>query len=161
MLHLIPAPLHRALYRIAHRLRRRWQRRFCSEIHGCSVIAFDEAGHVLLVRHSYGSAVWAFPGGGISASEDPLEGALREFSEELGCTVSEPRYLGVLDEDFHGMRNVAHIFAGRIEGHPRPDMRELVAARFFALDDLPDDCASTVAPRLGLLRNIEISSART
>lgn len=155
MLHLIPAPLHRALYRIAHRVRRRWQRHLYSEIHGCSVIAHDGEGRVLLVRHSYGAAVWAFPGGGIAPSEDPLAGAMREFSEELGCTISDARYLGMLDEQFHGMRNVAHIFAGLIEGDPRPDMRELVAARFFALDDLPDDCARTVAPRLALLKLLQ------
>ncbi len=152
MLHLIPAPLHRAAYRLAHRVRVRWLRWSGRTIHGCSMIARDDQGRVLLVRHSYGTGLWAFPGGGMNRGEEPLAAALREFTEELGCTVSDPRHLGTLDEDYHGARNVAHVFTGLVAGEPRPDMRELVDAQFFAVDDLPERTSRTVAPRLALLQ---------
>src|SRR5690606_8180249 len=61
MLHLIPAPLHRLLYRIADRLRRQWWKVRRPTRNSVLVIAFDGAGRVLLVRHSYGPPVWALP----------------------------------------------------------------------------------------------------
>lgn len=153
MLHLIlPAPLHRLAYRLAHWLRVRWLRWSGRTIHGASMIARDGAGRVLLVRHSYGSRLWAFPGGGLDRGEDPLAGAVREFAEELGCSVTSPVHLGTLEENFHGAHNVAHVFSGLIAGEPRPDMREIVEARFFAPDDLPQGLSRTVRPRLALLQ---------
>jgi len=156
MLHLIagliPAPLHRLLYRVAHSSRKRWLRWRGGEVHGCSVIARDAAGRVLLVRHSYGSGLWSFPGGGINRGEEPAMGAAREFSEELRCGLTDLRHLGTLDEQFHGARNVAHVFTGDISGEPRPDMREIVEARFFGLDDLPENRSRMVDARLELLR---------
>ncbi|MFC3096829.1 NUDIX domain-containing protein [Alteraurantiacibacter palmitatis] len=151
MLHLIPASLHRQLYRVAHRLRGLWLRLRGGEVHGCSIIARDATGRVLLVRHSYGSGWWAFPGGGMHRGEDALAAALREFAEELGCTVTDPVHLATVEEMFHGARNVAHIFTGLIDGEPLPDGREIIAAQFFAPDALPPDTAPNVQRRLALL----------
>lgn len=151
MLHLIPAPLHRLLYRLAHWGRARWLRVSRREVHGCSMIARDAAGRVLLVRHSYGAPVWSFPGGGMAKGEDPALAVRREFAEELRSEVTGLTHLGTLDELYHGARNVAHVFTGLIVGEPRPDMREIVEARFFALDALPDGLSRTVAARVTLL----------
>ena len=132
-------------------MRGAWLRLRGGEVHGCSIIARDGAGQVLLVRHSYGSGWWAFPGGGMRRGEDALAAALREFAEELGCTVRDPVHLATVVEAFHGARNVAHIFTGLIDGEPRPDGREIIAAQFFAADALPSDTAPNVKRRLALL----------
>jgi ADP-ribose pyrophosphatase YjhB (NUDIX family) len=145
MLHLIPAPLHRALYRLAHFTRKNWLQLRGGEVHGCTIIARDAQGRVLLVRHSYGSRAWAFPGGGMRKDEDVLAAAGRELAEELRCGLIDPVHLGTLDKTFHGARHIAHAVSGLAHGEPRPDMREVVEARFFAVDALPDGCSRSVA----------------
>lgn len=151
MLHLIPPVLHRALYRLAHQLRKNWLQLVGGEVHGCTIIARDGAGRVLLVRHSYGSQQWAFPGGGMRKGEDVLVAACREFAEELRCGLIDPQHLGTLDKDFHGARHIAHAVTGQADGEPRPDMREVVEARFFDIDALPAGASPAVAVWLQML----------
>lgn len=151
MFHLIPAPLHRALFRLGHGLRRMFLRHVAGEVYGCCVIGRDGEGRILLVRHSYGPPVWALPGGGMRRDEDPEAAALRELHEELGCTLAEPVHLGLQRNEFLGSVNHVQVFSGLVQGEPRPDMREVVEARFFALDALPGNLSRTVSYRLELL----------
>ena len=151
MLHLIPAPLHRRLYRIAHAVRLRWLRLRGGTIYGCSMVARDAAGRVLLVRHSYGSDAWEFPGGGMRRGEDAEAAVRREFAEELGCGLREVEWLGRMEDPFHGATNVVEVFTGLVDGEPRPDGRELVAVRFFAPDALPQPSSRRVARRMEML----------
>jgi ADP-ribose pyrophosphatase YjhB (NUDIX family) len=151
MLHLIPPVLHRALYRLAHQARKNWLQLVGGQVYGCTIIARDGNGHVLLVRHSYGSRQWAFPGGGMKPDEDVLAAATREFAEELRCGLIDPLHLGTLDKTFHGARHIAHAVTGLAHGEPNPDMREVVEARFFARDALPDGTSRSVGVWLELL----------
>lgn len=153
MLHLIPAALHRRLYRLAHVARRCWLRLRGGEVHGCSVIARDAEGRVLMVRHSYGSGSWEFPGGGIGRGEAPEEAARREFAEELGCGLAGLTFLGTIEEPYHGAINKVRVFTALVDGDPRPDGRELVATRFFRRDELPVPLGRKAASRLGLLEH--------
>ena len=137
MLHLIPAPLHRLLYRVAYRARARW-RRFRGKLStGVSVIACDGEGRVLLVRHSYGSGRWTLPGGGRGRGEDPETCARREIREELGCELVDVTLFEISHREINGAPDRSHVFTARLEGEPRPDRREVVEAGWFALDALP------------------------
>ena len=115
------------------------------------MVARDEAGRILLVRHSYGADVWTFPGGGLRRHETPLAAAMREFREELGCGLVDVRRLATIREPFLGAINIAHIYTGRVDGAPRADRREIVEARFFARDSLPEPLSRAVAPRMAAL----------
>ena len=126
MLHLIPPPLHRRLYRIADRLRRQWWK-----------VRRPTRNSVVVVRHSYGPQVWALPGGGIDRGEDPATAAVREFREELGSPLSDVRELSHVMEPDSGSIDRLHVFVARVAGSPSADMREIVAAEFFDLGDLP------------------------
>ena len=139
MLHLIPAPLHRWLYRVAYRLRGRWRRYKGSLSLGVAVIALDGEGRVLLVRHSYGSGHWALPGGGRGQRENPEACARREMREELGCGLADMVLFEISHRQIHGAPNRSHVFSARIEGEPKPDGREIVEAGWFPLDALPPD----------------------
>ena len=141
MLHLIPPPLHRGLYMIAHATRRRWWWLTRARLVGCRVLAFDAQGRLLLIRHSYGSRRWMLPGGGIGAKESPIGAAVRELQEETGCTLLDPRSVAMLDEPLYGTSNRVHVIAGLTLDPPQCDGREVIEARFFATDALPADLA--------------------
>lgn len=64
--------------------------------HAGLIIKASTSGRVLLTQRTpfhgddeatYGK--WEFPGGGIDEGEDPLDGAIREFTEETGLTLPE------------------------------------------------------------------------
>jgi 8-oxo-dGTP pyrophosphatase MutT (NUDIX family) len=139
MLHLIPPPLHRVLYRLADRARRSWWRLRKPHRNSAHIVAFDEAGKVLLVRHSYGRRVWTLPGGGVGRNESPRAAALREFREELACGLVDLRSLGVTKQEESGSRDMKHVFAAGLAGIPVIDRREIVAAQLFDPAALPAD----------------------
>jgi len=145
---LIPAPLHRTALRLAHALRRRWWRIARVRLEGCRIIARDAQGRVLLIRHSYGSGNWMLPGGGIGRREEPLAAARRELAEETALTLVEPRCLAVEEEPLYGTVNRVHLFTGEAQGEPRCDGREVIEARFFAPDSLPERLSPTLARQL-------------
>ena len=139
MLHLIPAPLHRLLYRAADRTRRVWWRIRPSPRTGVVVIAFDEQGRVLLARHSYGPPAWTLPGGGIGRGELPEQAAVREIREELGCGLADLVPVDV-DEHLPGSLDHQQVFAGRLVGEPVADMREITAIAWVDPENLPEPC---------------------
>ena len=141
MLRLIPAPLHRGLYIVAHAARRRWWRLSGARLVGCRVLAFDRHGQLLLIRHSYGSRRWMLPGGGIGAKESPIAAAMREMLEETGCRLDDARSVAMLDEPLYGTTNRVHVITGNTADQPRGDGREVIAAQFFPTDALPPDMA--------------------
>jgi ADP-ribose pyrophosphatase YjhB (NUDIX family) len=152
MPHLIPAPLHRWLYRVAYRVRARWRRFVRHESLGVSVIARDGDERILLVRHSYGSGRWALPGGGRGRREDPEACARREMREELDCALIDLAFFEVSHRKVHGASDRSHVFTARIEGEPQPDGREIIEAGWFALDALPADIVPTSLRQLERFR---------
>ena len=153
MLYLIPAPAHRIILRFAHATRRRWWRLRKPRLAGCRVLALDEAGRVLLVRHSYGSGKWMPPGGGLERGEDVLAAARRELLEETGCSLDWALHLELAEEVLHGAQNTVHVVAGITRDVPKADGREIIEVAFFAAHALPDDMPALFRARLpGWLR---------
>jgi ADP-ribose pyrophosphatase YjhB (NUDIX family) len=150
MLRLIPAPLHRLALRVAHDARKNWWQLAKPRVNSVIVIVRDDAGHVLLVRHTYGRADWTLPGGGIRRGEEPAAAARREFTEELGCELLAIEDAGTHKLILHGARVTRHLFTGEADGTPEPDGREVADARFFARDALPRQCSSIVEKYLAL-----------
>jgi ADP-ribose pyrophosphatase YjhB (NUDIX family) len=148
----LPAPLHRALLPLAHDLRHRWRRWRRVPIAGVSVILTNPAGEVLLLRHSYGPAGWALAGGGLGPWEDPEAAARREVREELDISLGALDRIALIEEVISGSPHTAHIFAAVIDELPRPDGREIIEARFFALDSLPDNLGRITHSRLAMWR---------
>lgn len=153
MLHLIPAPLHRALLPLAHRVRRRWRHWRKVPLAGCSVIVARMDGAVLLVRHSYGLAQWALPGGGLGRGEEPAACARRELHEELGLVPEHLHLLGQLEEVISGSPHTAYVFHCLCDAAPQIDGREIVEARFYPTHSLPAPLSDITRRRLELWRS--------
>jgi len=63
---------------------------------GCSVAAFDDDGHVVLIKHA-DNGRWALPGGYAEVGSPPSANAVRELHEETGFDAELERLIGVYD----------------------------------------------------------------
>jgi 8-oxo-dGTP diphosphatase len=105
---------------------------------GAAAIIFDEAGRVLLVKHTYGELNWELPGGGSEGNESMSGTAVRETWEETGLRVEVERLIGIYylpSLDAHGLtflcRNVEPQQA------PTPSSAEISECRYWPVDALP------------------------
>ena len=137
MLYLIPRPVHIVALRTVHFIRLRWWRWSGARVTGCRVVVLDDTDRVLLIRHSYGSRGWMLPGGGLKRCEDARAAAAREVMEEAGLQLSGIVEVGFVSDVLHGAVHEVRIVAGWTGDSPLPDGREVIEARFFALDSLP------------------------
>lgn len=147
---IIPAPLHRALLPLAHRVRHRWRKYRGKPIAGVSVVLTNFDGDVLLLRHSYGPKVWALPGGGLKPGEDAEACARREVMEELSVEVGPLHSLGAIEEELSGSPHTAHLFTATCNARPKPDRREVDEARFFPTHSLPEPLGEVTRRRLSV-----------
>jgi ADP-ribose pyrophosphatase YjhB (NUDIX family) len=152
VLRLIPAPVARRLLPLAHLVRHRWRRWRGAPLRGCAVVIENGAGEILLLRHSYGPEVWALPGGGIGAREAPELAARREMEEELGLRLEGLTLIATAEEVISGSPHTGFLFAATTPDVPRPDRREVIEARFFAPDALPEPLGRITRSRLALWR---------
>jgi ADP-ribose pyrophosphatase YjhB (NUDIX family) len=141
----LPAPLHRALMPLAHRLRHAWRRWRGTPIAGVSVVITNLGGDVLLLKHSYGPDVWALPGGGLKPGEDPLLAARREVREELGIELPAIELFATMEEVISRSPHTAYLFAAICD---QPDRREIIEARFFPSHSLPEPLGRTTRTRI-------------
>jgi len=114
------------------------------EVPTVSIITFDDAQRVLLVRHAEGND-WSTPGGMIEPYEIPADAAVREIWEETGLYVELTRLIGVFGGDActstysngDKLSWISTVFAGKpMRGHLRPDGVETLDARYFSADDM-------------------------
>jgi 8-oxo-dGTP diphosphatase len=82
----------------------------------------DGVPHFFLARrslHCHNGGTWAIPGGALDHGEEPLEGALREFSEEIGVHLGEHTVVQSHEDD-HGGWSYWTIVVDIAERFPEP-----------------------------------------
>lgn len=107
-------------------------------------LVFDDAGRVLLARHS-NAGLWVAPGGAIDPDESPVDAVVREVFEETGLHVEPVNLLGV----FGGPSFRVHYANGDETGYvmvvyecrvlggtPTPDGEEILELRWVAPDEI-------------------------
>jgi ADP-ribose pyrophosphatase YjhB (NUDIX family) len=115
---------------------------------GVRGIACDEAGRVLLVRHTY-SKGWHLPGGGVESGETAVFAITREMAEEGGVeAIAPPTLVGFYAN--HANFPNDHITLYRFgPWRPCPPAPGEIAERgFFARDALPDETTRGTRRRL-------------
>lgn len=150
MIEWIPAPIHRALLPLAHKVRHHWRIWRGVPLRGCAAVIANLSGDILLLRHSYGPQVWSLPGGGVGAKEDPEKAIRRELYEELNLTLGKLEFIGQSEEVISGSHHTAFVFGGIAPGHPEPDHREVIEARFFPSHSLPEPLGRITRERITL-----------
>jgi 8-oxo-dGTP diphosphatase len=103
---------------------------------GAAAAIFNAAGHVLLVRHTYGRLNWELPGGASEPGESVIETAIREVQEETGLDVFPKQLTGVYYDEEYDAHHFVFLCSA---GNGRPDVRsaEVDACRFWSPDELP------------------------
>lgn len=135
------APLYR-LQRLVWRIVRPRTR-------GVKVMIFNDAGELLLVRHTYGDThLHMLPGGGIRPWEAPEAAAVREIREELGCALSDLTFVSLHSSSAEGKRDTVHLYRAQAAGEIRIDGVELAEARYFPLDALPATASPATLRRI-------------
>jgi 8-oxo-dGTP pyrophosphatase MutT (NUDIX family) len=118
---------------------------------GAQGLVIDEAGRVLLVRHTYRPG-WHFPGGGVERNETARTALVRELLEESGVIVETEPELFALYANFQAFPS-DHIALFVIRTWRRPVVpkpnREIAAADFFERNALPPNTVGAVSRRLG------------
>lgn len=98
---------------------------------------------------------WAMPGGALDEGEQPLEGALREFSEEIGHRLEEFEVVEVHEDDHGGwsywtlVLDVPSMFEAQVTSWETAECRWVSAAELAKLDLF--DAFRATCERLGFL----------
>ena len=91
-------------------------------------VAIERDGKVLLVKHSYGSRAWCFPGGGQKRGESLEETAKREVKEEVGLDLASVEFIGNFVSKNEYKHDHVHVFLAHVPtGEVRIDGEEIVA----------------------------------
>lgn len=104
---------------------------------GVSGVIFDEQGRILLLRHRFWmQATWGLPGGYANKSERLEDTISREVLEETGYIVQATTLLRIVSG--YRLRLEASYRGTFLGGQERLDNREIIEARFFSPDQLPE-----------------------
>lgn len=117
---------------------------------GVRAIATDEAGRIMLVRHSY-TPGWGLPGGGVEHGQTAEDALAAELREETGLEITAPpALLGVYSN--HAVFRNDHVLLYRVTAWrpcpPSASAFEITGREFFALANLPSDLTRGASARL-------------
>lgn len=159
-------PLYRLLLRLYQRLptrARRWLVRAANPKYTVGAICLIERsdGALLLVRHAYRGR-WGFPGGLVKRQEDAADAARREVREEVGLDVELISGPTVVVEP--RPQRVDVLFRARVPdgvdpASARPVSAEIVEARWFPPDALPELQAEAATGLMAVARSLGWSGA--
>lgn len=119
---------------------------------GVRAVVIGADGSILLIKHGY-TPGWHFPGGGVEPGETTAEALARELEEEAGIALAGPTELFGLYFSRHiSRRDHVAVYVcrqWRQARQPKLPNLEVLDARFFPPDALPDDVTDGTRRRIG------------
>ncbi|MDH3236776.1 MAG: NUDIX domain-containing protein [Alphaproteobacteria bacterium] len=116
---------------------------------GVTGVITNEAGEVLLLRHRFWRAgTWGLPSGLVERHETMEAAFAREVREETGLEIDAPSLVRVVSG--FRLRLEVHFAAPVMGGEMTLDRREILEAKFFAPDELPDGLLAAHRETVGL-----------
>ena len=103
-------------------------------------VVIVEGGRVLLKESERSPGTWGLPGGLVEDNESVAQAAIREAQEETGLKVRLERLIGVYSRP-HASGGGLHVIvftAQAVGGMLQPDPGEVLEARYFGPEALPD-----------------------
>ncbi len=144
-------PLLRFAYGIAARLRVVYWFVFRPKTKGvkCLVQYNDQW---LMIRNSYGTGQWTFPGGAIARHETPEDAAIREVHEEVGIALENVQPIGFYQSNRQYKHDTVYCFIARVsQPDHHVDEVEVIASGWFAPAQLPSNRGKAVDQVVKLL----------
>ncbi len=117
---------------------------------GVRAAVLNEAGEVLLVRHTY-TPGWHMPGGGVEPNETLADALAKELREEANIALTGPAALhGIFLNRHTSPRDHVAVFIVRAfaQSAPKQPDVEIAEARFFPLSALPETTTPGTRRRL-------------
>jgi ADP-ribose pyrophosphatase YjhB (NUDIX family) len=102
---------------------------------GVFAAIFDDKDRILLVKITYGSGNWTFPGGHLEKNESPIDGVKREVLEETGYIVDVEHLISVYSAP--NKDDLVLLFKCKIIEQVGIYDNEIEQIAFFTRDDLP------------------------
>lgn len=138
------------VYKCANYIRRKLQRFLNTATIGVKALIINEHKQVMLIEHTY-MAGWHLPGGGVDPTETPKEAIIREVKEETGLIVNEePTLFAIYTHEIFGASDYPLLYIIRTFSI-LPDAklcREIKQARWFDMDNLPQDTTESTRLRI-------------
>jgi ADP-ribose pyrophosphatase YjhB (NUDIX family) len=109
---------------------------------GACLIAFDEAGRVLLAHHTYRHQfAWSLPAGWIEHAEDPAAAATRELREETGLVARDVKLVAARRSRGRPSA-LTLVYAARVDGGTFRPSAEVDQIRWVEVEELPPEILS-------------------
>ena len=114
---------------------------------GAGVIVENEKGEILLIKRT-DNGCWGYAGGSVELGEKVEDTACRELFEETGLIAKDLKLFSVFSgEDTHyvypngdEVHNIDIVYICRkFSGELKPDKNEASEAKFFGIDNIPED----------------------
>jgi ADP-ribose pyrophosphatase YjhB (NUDIX family) len=126
------------------------------QVLGATALVRDDAGRVLLVRHSYMPG-WQLPGGGVEAGETPEAALRRELLDELGLEGGQYVFSGIHVRRVLWLGHTVVLYrvtgmTGRLQ--PNCEIKEVIWAD---LASLPQGLTPATARRLAELAGAPVT----
>ena len=118
--------------------------------------------HILLQKSAVGRQEWSLPGGGVDKNENPMQAAIRETVEETGVHLQEQNLVCIGQvrapvKKRWFMQNLI-FYQATLKERRKPSIvrpLEILDVRWFAIQDLPENCSKTVKIALTMAAEVK------